>query len=156
MASFAKPYCSVLTRAIESYAREHGYPLISASSDENSARHDLLVDRLMEQRIDALIVVPPRERGRDWNTVPPPIPIVFIDRPVELASTDAVIADNAGGAQSAVAEPMIRNGARRIAWVGDDLSIYTMQEQVPRLRAGPPDSRNQPRREAGREHCPHQ
>lgn len=129
ISDIANPYYSVLTRAIEGYAREHGYLVISASSDEAGARHDVLVDRLMEQRIDALIVVPPREKGRDWSTVPPPIPpIVFIDRPVELAGTDTVIADNAGGAQSAVAE-LIRNGARRIAWVGDDLSIYTMQER---------------------------
>ncbi|MGA1836448.1 LacI family DNA-binding transcriptional regulator [Herbiconiux sp. 11R-BC] len=129
ISDLANPYYSVLTRAIESRAREHGYLVISASSDENGQQHDRIVDRLMEQRIDALIVVPPREAGRDWSSVTPPIPpLVFLDRPVDFPAADVILADNAGGARSAVAE-LVRNGARRIAFVSDDLSIYTMSER---------------------------
>jgi len=129
ISDIANPYYSVLTRAIESYARERGYLLISASSDESGAQHDRLVDRLMEQRIDALIVVPPRDPGRDWDSVPPPIPpLVFIDRPVDFPGADVILADNAGGARNAVTE-LILNGARRVAFVGDALSIYTMRER---------------------------
>lgn len=129
ISDLANPYYSVLTRAIESYARERGYLVISASSDENGEQHDRLVDRLMEQRIDGLIVVPPRDAGRDWRNVPPPIPpLVFIDRPLDFPAADVILADNAGGARSAVAE-LIKNGACRVAFVGDALSIYTMQER---------------------------
>lgn len=129
ISDLANPYYSVLARAIESCARQRGYLLISASSDEKGAQHDLLVDRLMEQRIDGLIVVPPKEPGRDWRTVLPPIPpLVFIDRPVEFSEADIVVADNEGGAHEAVAE-LIRNGAKHVAFVGDDVSIYTMRER---------------------------
>lgn len=129
ISDLANPYYSVLTRAIESYARERGYLVISASSDESGAQHDLLVDRLMEQRIDALIVVPPRDAGRDWSSVPPPIPpLVFLDRPVDFPTADVILADNAGGARNAVAE-LVKNGASRVAFVGDELSIYTMRER---------------------------
>ena len=129
ISDLANPYYSVLTRAIESYASERGYLVITASSDESGAQHDRLVDRLMEQRIDGLIVVPPRDPGRDWSTVRPPIPpLVFLDRPVDFPSSDVVLADNTGGARNATAE-LLRNGARKIAFVGDDLSIYTMRER---------------------------
>jgi LacI family transcriptional regulator len=129
ISDLANPYYSVLTRAIESYARERGYLVISASSDESGAQHDRLVDRLMEQRIDALIVVPPRDAARPWTDVPGPIPpLVFLDRPVDFPGADVILADNAGGAREAVAA-LIENGSRRIAFVGDALSIYTMSER---------------------------
>lgn len=129
ISDLANPYYSTLTREIESYARDRGYLLISASSDEDGAQHDRLVDRLMEQRIDGLIVVPPRDAARGWAAVPPPIPpLVFLDRPVDFPLADVILADNAGGARSGVSE-LIRNGARKIAFVGDALTIYTMSER---------------------------
>ncbi|MGV8896870.1 MAG: LacI family DNA-binding transcriptional regulator [Rhodoglobus sp.] len=129
ISDLANPYYSTLTRAIERYARDRGYLVISASSDEDGMQHDRLVDRLMEQRIDALIVVPPRDAGRSWSEVPPPLPpIVFLDRPMEVAGADVILADNEGGARDAV-DALLLNGAHRIAFVGDALSIYTMSER---------------------------
>lgn len=140
ISDLANPYYSVLTRAIENHARSHGYLVISASSDENGAQHDRIVDRLMEKRIDALISVPPRDAGREWSTVPPPIPpLVFLDRPVDFAAADTVLADNAGGARSAVAE-LLRNGARRVAFIGDSPSIYTMSERLSGYRTALEDA----------------
>lgn len=125
----ANPYYSTLTRAIETYAREHGYLLISASSDEEGSRHDQLIDRLMEQRVDGLLIVPPRNPGRGWDRVIPPIPpLVFLDRPVDFDFADTILADNLGGALDAT-RTLLQNGARRVAFVGDDLSIYTMRER---------------------------
>ena len=129
ISDLANPYYSVLTRSIETYAREKGYLLISASSDEDGARHDQLVDRLLEQRVDGIFIVPPRKGGRSWNSVPLPIPpLVFLDRPVDFAEGDVILADNAGGARTAT-NALLDSGASRVAFVGDDLSIYTMRER---------------------------
>lgn len=125
----ANPYYSTLSRAVETYTRAHGYLLITASSDEDGGRHDQLVDRLMEQRVDGLLVVPPRQSARDWHDIPPPIPpLVFLDRPVDFANADTMLADNAGGSRIAV-QKLIENGARRIAFVADSLAVYTMGER---------------------------
>lgn len=125
----ANPYYSALARAIEVRARDNGYMLTTVSSDENGARHDQLIDRLMEQRTDGLIVVPPRETGRDWSTVARPIPpLVFVDRPIEFDHADTIVADNAGGAALAV-DVLLQNGATRVAFLGDSLDIYTMRER---------------------------
>jgi len=125
----ANPYYSALTRAIEAAAREHGYLLIATSSDESGQQHDLIIERLMEQRVDGLIVVPPREAGRDWSTLTPPVPaLVVIDRPVAFAEADTVLSDNFGGSRAA-ARVLLERGARHPAFVGDSLSIYTMIER---------------------------
>ncbi|MER6945985.1 LacI family DNA-binding transcriptional regulator [Nonomuraea sp. NPDC000554] len=129
ISDLANPYYSTLARAIESVADAAGYLVTIASSEEEGLRHDRLVDRLMEQRVDGLIVVPPRNAARDWSDVAGPIPpLVFLDRPVPYSAADAVLADNAGGAREA-ALALASVGARRIAFVGDSLDIYTMRER---------------------------
>ncbi len=125
----ANPYYSSLTRAIETRARKLGYLLIATSSDESGQQHDVIIERLMEQRVDGLIVVPPRDAGRDWATMAAPVPaLVVIDRPVAFAGADTVLSDNVGGARAAVAA-LLEHGARHPAFVGDSLSIYTMIER---------------------------
>ncbi|HEY8588494.1 MAG TPA: LacI family DNA-binding transcriptional regulator [Naasia sp.] len=140
ISDLANPYYSVLTRAIEDCARDCGYLLVSASSDEDATRFDRIVDRLMEQRVDALICVPPRDLGRDWKTIPGPLPpLVFLDRPIDFADADVVLADNAGGARNATAT-LLLNGARRVAFIGDSLAIYTMRERFAGYREALRDS----------------
>ncbi|MFF4619027.1 LacI family DNA-binding transcriptional regulator [Nonomuraea jabiensis] len=154
ISDLANPYYSTLARAVESVADAAGYLVTIASSEEDGRRHDRLVDRLMEQRVDGLIVVPPRRAARDWADVAAPIPpLVLLDRPVPhagadtvpadtvpadtvlahavLADTvlaDTVLADNAGGARAATLA-LASAGSRRIAFVGDSLDIYTMRER---------------------------
>jgi LacI family transcriptional regulator len=129
----ANPYYSVLARAVETFACDRGYLLICASSDENGDRHDRLVDRLLDQRLDGLLVVPPRHAGRSWDQVLPALPpLVFLDRPIEFDHADTVLADNEGGAHHAT-RTLIACGARRVAFVGDDLEIYTMRERYKAL-----------------------
>ncbi|MCF6470870.1 LacI family transcriptional regulator [Nonomuraea sp. MG754425] len=129
ISDLANPYYSTLARAIESVADAAGYLVTIASSEEDGRRHDRLVDRLLEQRVDGLIVVPPRRATRDWSEVAAPIPpLVVLDRPVPYGGADAVLADNAGGARAATLA-LVAGGARRIAFVGDSPDIYTMRER---------------------------
>ncbi|MHA7984295.1 LacI family DNA-binding transcriptional regulator [Rathayibacter sp. CAU 1779] len=129
ISDLANPYYSTLARAIEEEADARGYMLIVASSEEDGARHDRIVDRLMEQRVDGLLIVPPRNPARDWAQVTPPVPpMVFLDRPGGHPGADTVLADNAGGAADAT-RVLHERGARRIAFVGDSLQIYTMRER---------------------------
>ncbi|MFJ6569713.1 LacI family DNA-binding transcriptional regulator [Streptomyces sp. NPDC091292] len=129
ISDLANPYYSTLARAVESVADAAGYLVTIASSNEEGPRHDRLMDRLMEQRVDGVIVVPPRHPARDWSEVPPPIPpLVFLDRPAPFADADTVLADNAGGARAATLA-LSGAGARRIAYVGDSPDIHTMRER---------------------------
>ncbi|GAA2010965.1 LacI family DNA-binding transcriptional regulator [Nakamurella flavida] len=129
ISDLANPYYSTIARAIELLAREHGFLLTTASSDEEGDRHDALVDRLLGQQVEGLIVVPPRQAGRAWSQVPGPVPpVVFLDRPGDLAGADTILADNAGGARAATVE-LLAQGARSVAFVGDSRAISTMAER---------------------------
>lgn len=129
ISDLANPYYSALARAVESTSFARGYLLTTASSEEDGVRHDRLVDRLIDQRVDGLIIVPPRRPNRAWADVTTPLPpTVFVDRPVEHPSAVTVLADNFGGARSGTGA-LIDNGARRIAFLGDSLDIYTMRQR---------------------------
>lgn len=135
ISDLANPYYSALTRAIETYASARGYLLFSASSDEDGQRHDELVDRMLQQQVDGLFIVPPRLPGRDWRSIRPPVPlIIFLDRPMNFEGSVSILADNAGGAFDAT-QVLIREGADRIAFIGDDLTLYTMNERYQGYRA---------------------
>ena len=130
ISDLANPYYSVLAAGLEREAARQGYWLTIASSGEDGATHDRIVDRLMEFRADALIVVPPRNPARSWTQVVPPVPpVVFVDRPGDLPGAHAVLADNAGGARQAV-EALVAAGARRVGFVGDAAEIHTMSERL--------------------------
>lgn len=128
ISDLANPYYSSIARATEARLRDAGYLLITASSEEDGATHDRLVDSLFERQVDAIIVVPPRSSGRPWSSVRAPHPpVVFIDRPAPLEGADTIIADNRGGALEAV--DLLRSKHEHVAFLGDSLSIYTMQER---------------------------
>lgn len=133
ISDLANPYYSVLARSVERVCTEHGYLLMSASSEEDADRHRLLVDRLVAQRVDGLVVVPPRHATTAWATrTVEHVPMVLVDRPtgpLESTQVHTVLADNAGGAARATAA-MLDAGARRIAFLGDSLELYTMQERL--------------------------
>jgi LacI family transcriptional regulator len=93
----ADPYYSTLARAVETFTGGHGYLLITASSDEDGPRHDRIVDRLLDQRVDGLLVVPlVLGAARVRSPVAPAR--VFLDRPAALSQADTVLANNEGGA----------------------------------------------------------
>lgn len=130
ISDLANPYYSSLARSIERVCSEHGYLLMSMSCDEDTARHQLLIDRLIAQRVDGLIVVPPRDDPNAWaDAARRRIPLVVVDRPVTAPGIHTILADNAGGAEAATAE-LVRQGAARVAFIGDSLKLYTMRERL--------------------------
>jgi LacI family transcriptional regulator len=134
ISDLSNPHYWWLARHIESYVRARGYLLITASS-EDGTEHDALVDRLMEHRVDGLIISPARDAVRSWTTVPLPIPpLVFIDRPSDGETADAVVSDEYGGARRGT-EALLENGARRVAFVGGDRAIFAIEERYRGYRA---------------------
>ena len=128
------PFYSALVRGAEGVLEEAGLLLLSASSEEDGSRHDLLMERLLERRVDGLIVVPPRHGGTSWSGTPGLPPVVYVDRPGPMKDVDVVVADDFGGARDATSL-LVSNGARRIAFVGDSLEIATVAERRRGYRA---------------------
>jgi LacI family transcriptional regulator len=125
------PFYSILSRAVEEVALDQGYLLLIASSNEDPDRSRAIIESFTSRGVDGIVLAPARgtdpaflrrelESGR---------PIVFVDRPVPGVAADTVLADNVGGAADATAH-LLAHGHRRIAFFGDDASVFTAAERL--------------------------
>lgn len=131
----ANPFFSGIARAVERFAREHGYLVITGSSDEDPAIERTLIRSLVERRVDGLLIVP---AGDDHRFLLPELgrgmPVVFMDRPPGQLSADVVLIDNVTGSRQAT-EHLLAHGHRRIAILADNPRIFTMPERLVGYRA---------------------
>ncbi|MEZ0110577.1 LacI family transcriptional regulator [Catenulispora sp. EB89] len=126
----ANPFSSALQRAITDAASERGILVLSGSSDENPLRERDLVETFTARRADGLIVVPTGRAddalraAQSFGT-----PLVAVDRMVDLTGVDTVTVDNREGT-AAAAERLRAAGHRRVAYFGDQPSIWTAGERL--------------------------
>ncbi len=125
----ANPFSSALHRAVGDVAWARGVEMFSGSVDEDAIRERHLVSTFAGRRVDGLVLVP---AGHDHSYMlaqkQAGMAIVFVDRPAEFLDVDAVVSDNAGGAEEAVRH-LVAAGHRRIAYLGDNASVYTARER---------------------------
>lgn len=125
----SNPFFSAVHRGVEDVARGHGVLTFVGSSDEDPARERELAEAFSARGVDGLVIVPCAtdqsylRRDHQAGTA-----LVFVDRPPGFMPGDAVVSDNVGGAREAV-EHLIAAGHRRIAFLGDRLSVFTATER---------------------------
>ena len=126
----ANPFSSALQRAITDAAAERGVLVLSGSSDENPNRERDLVETFTARRADGLIVVPTGRAddalraAQSFGT-----PLVAVDRMVDLDGVDTVTVDNREGTAAAAAR-LREAGHRRVAYFGDQATIWTAGERL--------------------------
>jgi LacI family transcriptional regulator len=122
-------FSGALLRSVEDVARERGVVVLSASLDESEERERRLVRDFMSRRIDGLLVMPAsHDHAYLQNDLRAGVAIVLVDRPTRRLDADTVLVDNRGGARAAV-DHLLRQGHRRVAFVGDVRSIATATER---------------------------
>jgi LacI family transcriptional regulator len=126
----ANPFSSALHRAIEDSARARNVLVFAGSCDEDPHRERELIGSFRDRRVDGIIAVPAshdhtylHDEQRAGTVV------VFVDRPARHLDADSVVSNNLGGAVEAV-EHLLAHGHRRIAFLGDLLSISTAEERL--------------------------
>jgi LacI family transcriptional regulator len=125
----SNPFSAAVHRAIEDYVRDRGILLLTASLDEDPTRERQLVSRLIDRRVDGLVVVPTAEdhryivaeQGRGTS-------VVFVDRQPRPLVADAVVTNNRDAACHAVTQ-LVAGGHRRIAYLGDAQTITTAADR---------------------------
>jgi LacI family transcriptional regulator, galactose operon repressor len=125
----ANPFSAALMRAAENVARRRGALVLFGSLDEDPDRERELAGALIDRRVDGLVIVPAahdhsylvREQRAGTR-------LVFVDREPRFLDADAVVADNRQGAINA-ANHLLERGHRRIAYLGDRLSITTAAQR---------------------------
>ncbi|RKD89881.1 LacI family DNA-binding transcriptional regulator [Mangrovibacterium diazotrophicum] len=119
-------YSSIIS-GIESVAKEKGYFVVIASSNEKLEKEKESIANLLQARVEGLIICMSRETTNTEHLeqlLKADIPLVMFDRVCLTNQISAVIADNADASQKIVAH-FYSKGYRRIAYVSgpDNLSI---------------------------------
>jgi LacI family transcriptional regulator len=126
----ADPFFSIISRAVQKAAREAGYLVWLAVSDNDPAVEKAEMDQMMHHPVDGIILAPVDSRGKHLkDAAGGTVPIVTIDRPIEIASTDSVEVENRLGAHMAV-EHLRSHGYKKIACIATDYHLRSIKSRV--------------------------
>jgi DNA-binding LacI/PurR family transcriptional regulator len=130
LTDISNPFYPPLLRGIENTVNKSHFSLILCNTDEDPVREEKFLRILLEKCVDGLIIVPTKLDVPFLKTLEARnIPIVCVDRMVTNVETDAVVVDNAHGAFVAT-EQLIKRGHKRIAIVGGNQDIYTLNQRL--------------------------
>ncbi len=109
-------FFSSVISGIEDLAYSSGYRVMICQSNEDYEREVINVQALFDHRVDGILVSVSKNTlkfDHFESLISKGIPVVFFDRGYELAQTDQVLTDDAGGAQSIV-KKLVEKERRRI------------------------------------------
>ena len=116
--TWADPERAAVYRGLENIAREHGYLLYSGSTDSDPGIEEQLSLAMCARRVDGLIIIPtPGSHDYLVSEIEAGVATVFVLRPPQLVRADAVLPDERGGAQVAIAH-LAGQGHRKIGFLG--------------------------------------
>ncbi len=128
------PFFTDLAAGVEGAAEEAGLSVILCNSGDNISREDHYLSLLQEQRAYGILITPiSRKNGRIEELREHGTPVVFVDRGSTRRQCSVSVDDVAGG-DLAVAH-LIRQGHRRIAFVGGPTSINQVADRLAGARA---------------------
>lgn len=123
------PFSATINRAVEEVASGHGTAVFAASSDDDPERERALVEALSRRRVDGLIITTiSSEHSYLQSERDQGVAVVFVDRPPTGLAADTVLTNNYEAAVEATRH-LIAVGHRRIAHLGDELTISTARER---------------------------
>jgi LacI family transcriptional regulator len=126
----ADTFFSVVSHAVQETARANGYLVWLAASDEDPAIEAAQVEMMTHHPVDGILLVPADTRHRYLKPLASgPLPVVTIDRPIEVAITDSVGVENRAGARMAV-EHLVQHGYKRITCVAANSHLQTIKERI--------------------------
>jgi LacI family transcriptional regulator len=126
----ADPFFSVVSHAVQDTARANGYLVWLAATDEDPSIEAAQVEMMTHHPVDGILLVPSDSRNSYLKTLAAgTTPVVTIDRPMEVATTDSVGVENRKGARMAV-EHLIQHGCKKIVCVAANSHLLTIKERI--------------------------
>jgi len=120
------PFFANCAHAVTCVAREHGYSVITTTTDESPETEYIEAERMLQRHVEGLVVIPAIYRkSRLTRTLFGKTPVVFFDRPVADASLDVVLVQNTSGSRHIVRH-LIEHGHKRIGFMGLSRSLFTI------------------------------
>lgn len=141
----ADTFFSVVSHAVQDTARANGYLVWLAASDDDPLIEAAQVEMMTHHPVDGILLVPTDSRNSYLKAVAAgSTPVITVDRPMEVATTDSVGVENRKGARMAVRH-LIQHGYKKIVCVTANAHLLTIKERIAGYRES--------MREA-RLHCP--
>jgi LacI family transcriptional regulator len=132
----ANPFFAGVVKGVQSRARDAGYSVFIADSDEDPAVEIDLV-RSLGKQVDGLLLCSPRMTADELRSAASGARLVLLNRRVD--DIPAVTFDGLGGMRQAVAH-LVALGHRRIAYVGGPRTSWSDQDRLAGLTTAVEDA----------------
>jgi len=130
VSDIANGFYSRIARNIEDLAEEHGYNLITCSTDEDVERERRLIKLLRGKQIDGLIISSSQENPDEFNGLKAEgFPVVLIDRYFEGLETPCVVVQNREGSEQAAAHLIEQGFKKPLVLAIEPAHVYTIRER---------------------------
>jgi LacI family transcriptional regulator len=126
----ADTFFSVISHAVQEAARDSGYLVWLAVSDEDPLIEAAQVEMMTHYPVDGVLLIPANSQEKYLKELASgPLPVVTIDRPMEVATTDTVGVENRVGARMAV-DHLIQHGHEKIICAAANSHLLTIKERI--------------------------
>lgn len=130
MGDLSNPFYSKVAAGVERILSDRGLTMLIAATDDESRQEPAVVQSMLDRGVLALLLVPiAKDHSYLQVSNPTGVPVVAVDRPLNNASSDAVVFSNREGSAQAV-QLLLDSGHRRVAFVGSSSSLYTHGERA--------------------------
>lgn len=125
----SNPFWYEVRWAVERYAVDHDSFVLGSMLDGNQHRERELLKAMVARRIDALLIaIPSLQDAAIIDDLGLDMPIVVLDGLPFAVEADSVMSDVRAGVARGTRH-LIEHGHRRIAYLGADSSLHTIQER---------------------------
>jgi LacI family transcriptional regulator len=129
------PFFTAIARGVEDTAQVAGFSVMLCNSDENTAKERRYVEVAARERRAGVIMTPTTGESDVRPLLAHGTPIVTVDRRLETADCDAVLADSRVAARDAVRH-LVDRGYERIACVAGPPGTTTADDRLDGYRDG--------------------
>lgn len=123
------PFFAAIAKSIETVAMDNDMSTLVASLGTDPAREAQLVEALLKRGLSGLVIAPITSEQSYLKPWIGHTPLVFVDRAPTKLAADSFTDDDYAGAHLATSH-LIGHGHRRIAFIGDRLSLPTTSGRV--------------------------
>ena len=129
--TLADAFFSVCANAVQEVANRHGYMTLIQTSSGRTEMETSEIDMMVSRNVAGLILIPMEMKAspRLAEVQASGVPIVTLDRVVKGLNANEVLVENTLGAEEAVRH-LIGHGHKRIACLGYDTDLFSIQERI--------------------------
>jgi len=131
--NIANPYYAEMQRGIEEVAAAHSRRILVGNSNEDTALEAQLVGDFLGRQVEGLILVPTGNAEHLTPELLGDAPIALASRAIDGLDVDTVLIDDVGGA-SAATRQLLDEGHTRIAFLGNQVSVFTGRRRLKGFR----------------------